>query len=273
MSPLRVLIVDDEAPARSRLARLLAPLVEEGRLMEPDEAEDGVEAVEKLAEAAYDLAFLDVRMPEMDGFEVLDKTPPGQRPDVVFTTAYDEYALRAFEANATDYLLKPINAERLEEAVGRVESRRQRGEDTDERLAALLDTLDEQADDDEAREPGGPILDRFTVQGRDRLLVIDTLDVLAAEVQDGITNLYVLPAGAPRDAIDRHIVSFTLDALESRLDPDVFMRIHRNALVNVRRVREMISWFSGRYKVVLDGGHEVVASRSRSRELRDRLSL
>ncbi len=119
----------------------------------------------------------------------------------------------------------------------------------------------------------GQILDRFTVQGRDRLLVIDARDVLAAEVQDGIINLYVLPVDDPRGPLQRHIVSFTLDALESRLDPEVFMRVHRNALVNVRRVREMISWFSGRYKIVLDGGHEVVASRARSRELRDRLSL
>ena len=273
MTPLRVLIVDDEAPARSRLARLLAPLVEDHRIETPEEAADGVEALKRLQEDAFDLAFLDVRMPEMDGFEVLEQTPPGRRPDVVFTTAYDEYAVRAFEANATDYLLKPVNAERLAEAVGRAESRRQRGEDTDERLAALLDTLDDQATDDAPAPVSGPMLDRFTIQGRDRLLVIDAKDVLAAEVQDGIINLYVLPLSDPRAPISRHIVSFTLDALEGRLDPEVFMRIHRNALVNVRRVREMLSWFSGRYKIVLDGGHEVVASRARSRELRDRLSL
>ncbi len=273
MSPLRVLIVDDEAPARSRLARLLGPLVDEGRVAAPDEAADGVEALGKLRETAYDLAFLDVRMPEMDGFDVLEKAPPGQRPDVVFTTAYDEYAVRAFEANATDYLLKPVNADRLAEAVRRAETRRQHGEDTDERLAALLDTLDEQAEDGDAVAASGPVVDRFTVQGRDRLLVIEARDVLSAEVQDGIINLYVLPVGDPHAAVQRHIVSFTLDALEGRLDPEVFMRVHRNALVNVSRVREMLSWFSGRYKIVLDGGHEVVASRARSRELRDRLSL
>ena len=273
MTALRVLIVDDEAPARSRLSRMLSPFVDAGRIADPDEAADGVEAVEKLGAAPYDLAFLDVRMPELDGFDVLEQTPPGRRPDVVFTTAYDEYALRAFEANATDYLLKPIVGDRLEEAIRRVEARRQRGVDTEDRLAALLDTLDEQAEADSEKAPGGPPLDRFTIQGRDRLLVIDTSDVLAAEVQEGITNLYVLPAADPRGPIQRHIVSFTLDTLEHRLDPDTFMRVHRNALVNVRRVREMISWFSGRFKIVLDGGHEVVASRARSRELRDRLSL
>ena len=269
MSPLRVLIVDDEAPARSRLSRLLAPHVEAGRLKEPDEAADGVAAVERLSEASYDLVFLDVRMPEMDGFEVLDRTPPGHRPDVVFTTAYDEYALRAFEANATDYLLKPINADRLAESIERVASRRDQGEDPEDRLAALLDTLDDAASAPVQRT-GGPI-DRFTIQGRDRLLVIEAADVLSAEVHEGITNLYVLSSAT--HGIDRHIVGFTLDAIEGRLDADTFMRVHRNALLNVRRVREMVSWFSGRYKVVLDGGHEVVASRARSRELRDRLAL
>lgn len=272
MTPLRVLVVDDEAPARSRLRRLLDPLVEAGRIGEIAEAADGVEAVDRLGgDDGFDLAFLDVRMPEMDGFEILDRVPPGHRPDVVFTTAYDEYALRAFEANATDYLLKPVNADRLSEAVSRVESRR--GQDTEGRLADLLDALDEPAGPAPPRDAGVAALERFTVQGRDRLLVIDVPDVLAAEVHDGITSLYVRPASGPDRTEARHIVSFTLDALEQRLDPEAFMRVHRSALINLARVREMIPWFSGRYKVVLDGGHEVIASRTRSRELRDRLSL
>jgi two-component system LytT family response regulator len=265
MSSLRVLIVDDEAPARSRLRRLLDPFVEAGRLGPVDEAADGVEAVETLTEAEYDLAFLDVRMPELDGFGVIEKLPPGRRPDVVFTTAYDEYAIQAFEANATDYLLKPINAERLETAVTRVEDRRD--EDTDARLADLLDTLDEVVP---APAADGPPIERFTVQGRDRLIVVEAEEIIAAEVHDGITSLYVLSDGK---TAQRHIVSFTLDALESRLDPGLFMRVHRNALVNLSAIREMIPWFSGRYKLSLTTGHEVTASRARSRELRSRLTL
>ncbi len=267
MSSLRVLIVDDEAPARSRLRRLLEPFAEAGRLGPVDEAADGVEAVEVLGADAYDLAFLDVRMPGLDGFGVLEQLAPGQRPDVVFTTAYDEYALRAFEANATDYLLKPINAERLETAVARVESRRDDGDDTDARLADLLDTLDEVVP---SAAPGGPPIERFTVQGRDRLLVVEAADVMAAEVHDGITSLYVRQAGP---GLQRHLVGFTLDALEGRLDPDRFMRVHRNAIVNLTAIREMIPWFSGRYKLALEGGHEVTASRARSRDLRGRLAL
>ncbi|PAP77316.1 LytR/AlgR family response regulator transcription factor [Rubrivirga marina] len=265
MSSLRVLIVDDESPARSRLRRLLDPFVEAGRLGPVDEAADGVEAVETLSETDYDLAFLDVRMPELDGFGVIERIPPGRRPDVVFTTAYDEYAIQAFEANATDYLLKPINAERLEKAVSRVEDRRD--EDPDARLADLLDTLDEVVPTPAA---DGPPIERFTVQGRDRLLVVEAAEVIAAEVHDGITSLYVVSEGK---TAQRHIVSFTLDALESRLDPDLFMRVHRNALVNLSAIREMIPWFSGRYKLVLTTGHEVTASRARSRELRSRLAL
>ena len=266
MSPLRVLIVDDEAPARSRLRRLLEPFVEDDRVGEVGEAADGVEAVETLEETDYDLAFLDVRMPGLDGFGVVEGLAPGRRPDVVFTTAYDEYALRAFDANATDYLLKPIEAERLERALARVEARRADGADTDARLADLLDTLDEVV----PSPTDGPPLERFTVQGKDKLIVVDAADVVAAEVQDGITSLYVEQGDG---TLQRHIVGFPLDTLEGRLDPDRFMRVHRNALVNLGSIREMIPWFSGRYKLALTGGHEVTASRARSRDLRGRLSL
>ena len=267
MTPLRALVVDDEAPARSRLCRLLDPLVEAGRLASVEEAADGVEAVERLAAEPFDLAFLDVRMPGLDGFGVIERLAPGQRPDVVFTTAYDEYAVQAFDAHATDYLLKPVEAERLDRAVARVEDRRARGADVDERLADLLDALDEPSQAPERHEP----VERFTVQGHDRLVVVEAREVVAAEVQDGITSLYVQHPGQPK--LQRHLVGFTLDALEARLDPALFMRVHRNALVNLSAIREMASWFSGRYKLLLAGGHEVTASRARSRDLRDRLSL
>ena len=276
---LRTLLVDDEAPARQRLRRLLDPLAEDGRVEVVGEAADGVDALEALADEAVDLLFLDIQMPGLDGFGVLDRLPPDDRPSVVFTTAYDQYALRAFEANAVDYLLKPIEAARLDEAVRRVEARRD-GDDGErhrmqERLGELLEYLDRQSFEAAPRPDGRQEpLRQLSVPGKDRLLVVPVEDILSAEVEDGITRLYVLtqPPGAPA-AVARHIVSHTLDALEGRLDPEHFMRVHRSALVQVRHIREMISWFSGRYKLVLSGGHEVVASRSRSKELRDRLSL
>jgi two-component system LytT family response regulator len=262
---LNVLIADDEAPARSRLRRLLDPLQEAGRIGAPIEAADGVEALEALSGSDIDLAFLDVRMPGLDGFDVLDRLPPEAHPAVVFTTAYDEYAIRAFEANAVDYLLKPIEAERLKTAVERAE--KQTG-DQSERLASLLDTLDEAAG---APEPAKEPIRQLSVPARDRLVIVAAEDIIAAEVSDGITNLYVRAQGA--SSTDRHIVPFTLDALEGRLDPRDFMRVHRSAIVQIGCIREMIPWFSGRYKLVLAGGLEVVASRARSRELRERLAL
>ena len=274
--PLTALIVDDEAPARSRLRRLLDPFVDAGRLAAPDEATDGVDALDVIAaaDAPYDLVFLDVRMPELDGFDVLDRLPPDTRPAVVFTTAYDEYALRAFEASAVDYLLKPVDADRLAQAVARAEALRPAEADRRvDHLADLLERLDREhtaAPPQPAREPAPEPLRQFTVQGADRLFVVQADDLVAAVTQDGITNLYVQRADGP---LARHIVSFTLDALEARLDPDLTMRVHRGALVRLGAVREMIPWFSGRYKLALVGGLEVVASRARSRDLRDRLSL
>ena len=261
---LHVLIADDEAPARSRLRRLLDPFVDAGRIESIDEAEDGVEALETLGAGEYDVAFLDVRMPGMDGFDVIDRLAPEDRPAIVFTTAYDEYAIRAFEANAVDYLLKPIESDRLEGTVSRVEAR---VPDEDDRLGQLLETLDSDARGPIARseEP----IQQLSIPSRDRLIVVQADSVLAAEVNDGITNLYVREG----DVTVRHIVPFTLDALEGRLDPRHFMRVHRSALIHVGRIREMIPWFSGRYKLILEGEHEVVASRARSRELRDRLAL
>ena len=261
---LHVLIADDEAPARSRLRRLLAPMAENGSLGPIDEAEDGVDALDKLAGGDYDLVFLDVRMPGMDGFDVIDRLDAEARPAVVFTTAYDEYAIQAFEANAVDYLLKPIEAERLAQAVDRAQKRAHDGED---RLAHLLETLD--ADASKPRDPSAEPIRQLSIPARDRLIVVQAEDILAAEVSDGITNLFVQDGMETR----RHIVPFTLDSLESRLDPRSFMRVHRSVIVHVGRIREMIPWFSGRYKLVLSGGHEVVASRARSRELKDRLAL
>jgi two-component system LytT family response regulator len=217
------------------------------------------------ADPPYDVVLLDVRMPEVDGFEVLDRLPPDHRPAVVFTTAYDEYALRAFEASAVDYLLKPVSAERLDDALARVAARS--GSDQVERLAELLERLDQPA----PPAPAEP-LRQFTIQARDRLLVVSVEHLVVAEVHDGITNLYVRAPDATGPST-RHIVSFTLDALEARLDPTRFMRVHRGALVRLTAIREMIPWFSGRYKLLLDDGRTVVASRARSRDLRERLSL
>jgi two-component system, LytTR family, response regulator len=274
---LRVFIVDDEAPARTRLAKLLAPMVKAGRVEIVGQASDGVEAVETLSASPADLVFLDIRMPGLDGFEVLEKLPPDSRPTVAFTTAYDEYALRAFEANAVDYVLKPVTSERLEETVRRAEnlattpSGRQMDED---KLGRLLDWIDAQASD--AAPTGGPstYVKQLSIPYRDRILVTPVERIISIEIAEGITRLYVLEeTDGPHPKLRQHIVGYTLDQLSSMLNPESFMRVHRSAIVQFRHIKELIPWFSGRYKLVLSASHEVIASRERSKLLKERLNI
>lgn len=271
---LRALIVDDEPPARRRLRKLLSPMEEDKRLHIVDEASDGFAALQILDEHEVDVLFLDIQMPEMDGFELIEQMPSTQRPTVVFVTAYDEYALRAFEANAVDYLLKPIARDRLEEAVSRTERLRASSTTSDERLEKLIEWMDGRRDGSAAANEDG-YLDKITIPYRDRILVVPVSDLVAAEIEDGTTLLYVLRRTdrLPQRHLQSFSVSHTLDELEAKLDPDRFMRVHRSSIVHLDHVREMISWFSGRYKLILTEDHEVVASRQRSRKLRDRLMI
>ncbi|CAN5479405.1 LytTR family DNA-binding domain-containing protein [soil metagenome] len=266
---LRTLIVDDEAPARQRLGRLLKSYDKAGRLKVVAEAEDGDAALKLIREHTPDLVFLDIQMPGLDGFAVLDRLGSEFSPAVIFTTAYDQYALRAFDAAAVDYVLKPIDEDRLAAAIGRAErmtSRKAEPGGTQERLAELLEFLD-------SKPPPvsqGPYLKQISVPARNRLVVVPVDQIAAAEVQDGITRILTI---SDNGEVGRYAVSTPLDTLEARLDPADFLRVHRSALIRLGHIREMIPWFSGRYKLVLAGGHEVIASRARSREVRDLLSL
>lgn len=274
---LKALIVDDEGPARKRIKKLLSTLESAGKLTVVAEAGDGVEALKILESQQIDLLFLDVQMPELTGFDVLERVSEEHRPVVVFTTAYDEYAVKAFEANAVDYLLKPIDKDRLAQAVAKAERLVGMPEErsvNDDRFERLLDWLEDEQIESSPKEPAAEHIRQLSVPYRDRLLVIPVERIFSAEVQDGITRLIVLEEKAgmtPKTA--SYIVSYTLEQLESKLDPDHFMRVHRSAIVQLDRIREMISWFSGRYKLVLEGGHEIVASRERSKALRHRMSI
>ena len=273
---LNALIVDDEALARQRLRTLLKPVVEEGRLTVVAEASDGVEALSVLGEEAVDVLFLDIQMPELSGFDVLDDLAPEERPEVIFTTAYDTYALRAFEKNAVDYLLKPISKDRLAEAVARAE-RRHAAPDlhhaASERLEKMLRWIDAQGG---GKQEATDYPKQISVEQHDRIRVVPVDRIVCVEINEGITRLYELEAADEADGrtgLRQHVVDYTLDHLEASLDPDAFMRVHRSTLVQLRYVEELIPWFSGRYKLVLAQGHEVIASRERSKSLKDRLSL
>ena len=216
---LRVLIVDDESPARKRLRKLLRPHLDAGRLEIVGEAADGPTALEKLAAEPVDLLFLDIHMPEMDGFEVLERIPPERHPVVVFTTAYDDYALRAFEANAVDYLLKPISRERLDDALARAERLTpETRQDNDERLSRLLDWVEAQAAPAQPPPDSTPrrFLEQISIPYRDRILIVPVERLISAEISEGITRLFVLAEddSGPRTRLRQHVVNYTLEQLD-----------------------------------------------------------
>ena len=242
---MRTLIVDDESPARERLKRLLAD-IEGIELI--GEAASGIRAVEMIEREKPDLVLLDIQMPGLDGFEVIEAvTDP---PPVIFVTAYDEYAIRAFEVNALDYLLKPFSRERLTKAIRRAQEALAEERDFAARLGPLLESLADQ----------GKYLARLAVRDRDRFRVLDVgeMDWIGIEGEQVMVH-----AGDQAYPIRR-----TLAELEARLDPACFFRAHRSAIVNLDRVKEVIPWFKGTHKLRLTTGAEVDLSRARARALR-----
>jgi two-component system, LytTR family, response regulator len=248
---LRVLVIDDEELARQRLRRLLD--AEEG-VQVVGEVGDGRAAVEAIRRLAPDLVFLDVQMPEIDGFAVLERLRPEPLPAVVFVTAYDDYALRAFEVHAVDYLRKPFDAARFHEAFSRARQRLA-GADAEER-ARKLETLLAQVDSHRPRSR-----DRIMVRADGRLYFVRVDDIDWVEAAGNYVKLHV--------GRDTHLLRETMTGMEKLLDPSRFLRIHRSAIVNLDRVREMQPWFSGEYTVILRDGTQLRLSRV----YRDRLEL
>ena len=252
---IRVLLVDDEALARRRLRSLLRD--------QPDievvgECSDGAEAVRAIDSLAPDLVFLDVQMPEANGFDVIEAVGAEHAPVVVFVTAYDRYALRAFEVHALDYVLKPFSRERFQDTVehARAEVRRRREEgrgSAGDELAALLREL----------RGARPWPERIVVRegGRVAFLQVDEIDWIQSE-----GNYLRLHIGT-----DTHLVRGTIKGTVERLDPDRFVRISRSAIVNLDRVREVHPWSRGELVVVLRDGTQLPASGEHVRDLRRHL--
>jgi two-component system LytT family response regulator len=197
-------------------------------------------------ELSPDLVFLDVQTPEADGFAALEELGEGRRPLVVFTTAYEQYAVRAFEAHALDYLLKPFDEARFARSMAhaRERLRGRRGDDERRQVDALLDHL--------RRRPAH--LERLMVRAGARIgfLKVDAIDWVEAD--DKYVHLHAGPVS--------HMVRQTISSMEEQLDPEKFLRIHRSAIVNVARVRELRPLFSGEYGVILEGGAELTLSRN-----------
>ena len=248
---VRVLVVDDETVARRRIRRLLAA--------EPDvaivgECGDGASALQAINREQPDIIFLDVQMPELDGFEVVRAAPAGL-PGVVFVTAYDRYALRAFDVHAVDYLLKPFDRERFKQALTRAQRQLERstGGDLERRLTAIVQDL----------KPARTRADRFVVKSGGRIFFVRTAEIDWIEAAGNYVKLHV--------GNDSHLIRETMNAVEARLSSDMFVRIHRCHIVNIEQVRELQPWFNGEYVVFLKNGTRLTLSRGYRERLRERV--
>jgi two-component system, LytTR family, response regulator len=242
--PIRVAIVDDEPLARQALRIALEgdpEVVVVGDCI-------GVDAPALIEREGVELVFLDVQMPEVDGFEVLAALRPGALPATVFVTAYDEYAVRAFEVHAIDYLLKPFDDARLMTALARAKERLARnGAAAGQPLIALLDE----------RARGGCV-ERFLVRARGKVVVVRAEDIDWIEAADYYATLHV--------GGESHLIRETMTDLEGSLDARRFVRVHRRAIVNIDRVREVHPLFRGDCTLVLADGTQVRLSRTRRSE-------
>jgi two-component system LytT family response regulator len=245
MTLLRCLIVDDEPLARRRLKGLLKD--------EPDveiagECEDGPSAVETAKQLVPDVMFLDVQMPGMDGFGVIEALGPAHCPAVVFVTAYDDYALQAFDVHAVDYLLKPFDRKRLRQALGRARALTLHDQDLGRRLAAVMADI----------RSGRPE-ERFAVKSRDRVYFVRAEEIDWVEASGHYLTLHT--------GRDEHLIRNTITNLESRLDPHRFARVHRSVIVNIDRIRELLPAFHGEFMIVLRDGTRLQSSRGYSESL------
>ncbi len=256
---LKTLIVDDEALARRGLRHRLQAVRD---IHVTGEARNGREAIQMIREQEPDLVFLDIQMPGMDGFDVLRALDPESLPSVVFVTAFDEFAIKAFEANAVDYILKPIENERLAEALRRVRERQsaRRAKKDRQSLLRLVSEIAgqpigsvEALDGDElARLKKKPA--RLAIRDGGKTTWVNQEDI---EWIDAAGDYMCVHAGG-----ETHIMRKTMKQLEQELDPKLLQRVHRSAIVNVRHVREMQSHINGEYFLTLTSGHTLKLSRT-----------
>jgi two-component system, LytTR family, response regulator len=252
MKKIKALIVDDEPLARERLAGLLEPL-EDVDLV--GQCRDGEEAVIAIHDLAPDLVFLDIQMPGMSGFDVIDAIGTDRMPLVIFVTAYDQHALRAFQVRALDYLLKPFDRERFTDALQRARKQLERDEtgDIGRRLLALVKDL----------RRDQPRSDRLVVKSGGRLFFLRTDEIDWVEAAGNYVRLHVGSAS--------HLLRETMAAMEARLDPEKFFRIHRSRIVNIDRIQELQPWLNGEYAVMLRTGARLTLSRGYREKLQERL--
>lgn len=239
---IRTLIVDDEPLGRDRLSKLLQ---DEADIEVIGTRASGLEAVDAIRKEAPDLVFLDVQMPELDGFGVVAALKGEKIPAIIFVTAHDKFALKAFEVHALDYLLKPFDRERFQNALHRAVDhlKQKQSVKLDERLSALLADL----------KPEAKALDRLAIKSEGRVVFVKTAEIDWIEASDNYVNLHV--------GTESHLLRETMSALEQKLPEDIFLRISRSTIVNVERIRELQPLFHGEYVVILRNNTRLTLSR------------
>ena len=256
--PINTIIVDDEKPAREELAFLLKSFPEINLI---GQGKNGVEAVSLIREHAPDLVFLDVQMPGLDGFGVLKKLVERKVkvPHVVFATAFDHYAVQAFEVNAVDYVLKPFDKGRIAKAIQRARKVMETQTSPAERLEQLVSQL-------ETSKPAQPV--KLLVKSQQRLLLVDAEDVLFASIADGMITV----TGREVEGTSNYR---TLEELQAALDSEAFWRPHRSFLVNIHHIKEVVPWFKNTYMLKMSDKKqtEIPVSRAQTKRLRELFKL
>jgi two-component system, LytTR family, response regulator len=236
MSELKILIVDDELPARKKLLTLLKNVPQKFQV---DEAANGIEAVKKINEVKPDLIFLDIQMPGMNGFEVIETIGVDKMPCVVFVTAYDQYALNAFDVNAVDYLLKPFDKARFLKAFEKLIGKKT----NDNNLTSLLDTIGKEK----------KIVERFLVNHASKYFFVQAEDILYISSDEKYVKLHT--------SNGIFMIRETMNNMEEKLNREKFARIHRSFIVNVSQIKEMQPWSHGDYVVIIKNGEKLTMSR------------
>src|SRR5947209_1152310 len=262
--PLTTLIVDDEQLARDELHYLLKQL---DGVQVVAQGKNGVEAVSLIREHSPDLVFLDVQMPGLDGFGVIKKLLDKKvaMPQVIFATAFDQYAVKAFEVNAIDYLLKPFDKKRVMQAVEKAKARRK---DSAANPDAKIETLVKLLEAQQAQPQVAGRSSKVMIRAAGRLMLVDQKDICYASIEDGVIS--VVTAQMEGQSNCR-----TLEELLDSLDPAAFWRAHRGYVVNINRIKEVVPWFKSSYQLRMDDkkGTEVPVSRAQTKRLRELFGL
>ncbi|MCU1268046.1 MAG: yehT 1 [Acidobacteria bacterium] len=240
---IRALVIDDEPLAREMIREMLEG---DSEVEIIGECANGREAVDAIRSLSPDLIFLDIQMPELGGFEVLEALKTETVPYIIFATAYDQYAVRAFEVHALDYLLKPFDRERFEAAWKRAKGliRDDRFNQRDQHILALLEEL----------KAGPRYLERLVIKTEGRVFFLDIDDIHCIESEGNYVRVY--------NGKKTYLLRETISGLESQLDPKKFLRIHRSSIVRIDKIKELQPWFHGEYHVVLENGKQLTLSRN-----------